>query len=466
MPSSAVQNPPVQAESKSAKKKKAKADRTDSPAPTASSGPEKAASVAGQDSPDEGFDSPYVRELQKNIRNVNKKISNASKLDPIIAQNKGKSLDELVNTKVINNDQKAQYLKKPQLEAQLAQIEEQLAQYKKVEEDYRSRGAADKASFEKSLSEKLEKEKTDAINEIQEKTATDSKKAQHDNLLVLSQFLRLAAHRRSEEADSAADENMALEGVLLNVYSGDEHAVTTMVKLIEGSDEKTLSVNGDELQTTYAQIKSAASTHASIFATTEVATETADATEAPAAESTEVVGSDPTVIHAGLTEIDTTGTTTHLTNGHTGSAPESGHPANSAVSDDAANAAAESQWDTNNDLSASVTQEDWVQVPRDPTETETGLTATPAAPPNVQSWADDQPESSPEVVSTPTDANDGFQSVQRNRPRGHEREGSYRGRGRGDYRGGHRGYGEGRGRGRGRGRGNGMRGGRARNEES
>lgn len=43
---------------------------------------------------------------------------------------------------------------------------------------------------------------------------------------------------------------MALEGVLLNVYSGDDTAVSTMLKLVEGSNDKTQSVNGDELQTT------------------------------------------------------------------------------------------------------------------------------------------------------------------------------------------------------------------------
>lgn len=42
---------------------------------------------------------------------------------------------------------------------------------------------------------------------------------------------------------------MALEGVLLNVYSGDEGAVSTILKLIEGSEEKTQSVSGEELQT-------------------------------------------------------------------------------------------------------------------------------------------------------------------------------------------------------------------------
>jgi hypothetical protein len=119
-----------------------------------------------------------------------------------------------------------------------------------VDEDYRSRSAADKANIETTLTEKFEKEKADAISELTEKAEADAKKSLHDSLLVLSQFLRLAAARRSEDADAGLDENMALEGVLLNVYSGDENAVSTMLKLIEGSSEVTHSVAGDELQTT------------------------------------------------------------------------------------------------------------------------------------------------------------------------------------------------------------------------
>ncbi|KAG4223489.1 hypothetical protein PC116_g28046 [Phytophthora cactorum] len=391
MPSPAVQNPPVQTESKSAKKKKAKAERTDSPAPSALSVPEKAGSVTGQEGQDDSSESPYVRELQKNIRNLNKKISNASKTDSIIEQHKDKSLDDLVNAKIINADQRAQRLKKPQLEAQLAQLEEQLAQYKKVDEEYRTRAAAEKASLEKSLTEKFEKEKTDAISEIKDQAAAEAKKVQHDSLLILSQFLRLAAARRTEEADAGLDENMALEGVLLNVYSGDENAVSTMIKLIEGSEEKTTSVSGDQLQTTFAQVKAVSAAHASLFAA-----EATEVTEAPV-EITN--GTDPTVAHAGLTEIDSTGATVQLTNGHTESTSTStpGVPENADVADDAANAAAESQWDANNDLSASISQEEWVKVPRDPAETETGLTATPVSAGNVQSWADEQPENPPDV---------------------------------------------------------------------
>ncbi|RYP59292.1 hypothetical protein DL771_010927 [Monosporascus sp. 5C6A] len=397
MPSTAVQSPPVQTESKSAKKKKAKAEaRTESPAPSAAEKPD---SVTGANGQDESGETAYIRELQKNVRNLNKKIANASRTDSIVAEHKDKSLDELVQLKLLNPDQRAQRLKKPQLEAQLAQIEEQLAQFKKVDEEYRARLAAEKAGLEKSLTEKFEHEKAEAVNEIKEKAEADSKKALHESLLTLSQFLRLAAARRSEEADAGLDENMALEGVLLHVYSGDEHAVSTMLKLIEGSDEKTLSVSGEELQTTFAQVKAAAAAHVNAVLSTDAApeaapeaAEAADTTEAPV-ESSEAVATDPTVTHAGLTEIDSTSATAPLTNGHTESTPET--PANADVADDAANAAAESQWGANNDLSAS--QEEWVKIPRDPTETETGLTATPAETGNVQSWADDHPEHPPQV---------------------------------------------------------------------
>lgn len=458
MPSSAVQNPPAQPESKSAKKKKAKAERTESPAPTTSPAPEKAVSVSGDDS----SESPYVRELQKNIRNVNKKISNASKTYTLIAQHKDKSLDELVAAKIINADQKAQALKKPVLEQQLAQLEEQLVQYKKAEDDYRARSAADKAKLEKDLTEMLEKEKADALAAVTENSAAEVKKVQHESLLVLSQFLRLAAARRSEDADAALDENMALEGVLLNVYTGDENAVATMLKLIEGSEEKTRSVSGDELQTNFAQVKAASLAHANLFATVEAEAEIAPEEANAAVESTDVPATDPTVANAGLTEIETNGSTETMTNGHSEEMAQSSAPTNADVTaDGAANAAAETQWSNSNDLSAS--QEEWVKVPRDPAETDTGLTATPAAVDAIQSWADDQPENPPEYSAGPPD--DGFHQVQRNRPRGHgEGNNGWRGRGgRGDFRGRR---GDGRGRGRGQGRGNmSMRGGR-RNGES
>jgi len=168
-----------------------------------------------------------------------------------------------------------------------------------------------------------------------------------------------------------------------------------------------------------------------------------------------------------------------------------GIPQNTGIGE-GGNAAAEANWDGNNDLSAS---QEWVEVPRDATETETGITATPAAPANVQSWADDQPDSPTEVrtiflylrclvsslftslarlgstilfaiflvqtnpskqqTSTPAPAanpNDGFHEVNRSRGgnrgdggrgRGNRGRGSYRGNGNNRNRGGPRGGGPG-----------------------
>ena len=61
--------------------------------------------------------------------------ANASRTDSIVGEHKDKSLDELVQLKIINPDQRAQRLKKPQLEADREQFEDQLAQYKGIHDD-------------------------------------------------------------------------------------------------------------------------------------------------------------------------------------------------------------------------------------------------------------------------------------------------------------------------------------------
>ncbi len=203
----------------------------------------------------------------RSIRNITKKIvsdhvptcsfesmamltipfqTNTAKIDALIAEHSGKSLDELVSTKIINADQKAAHLKKPALQAQLFQLEEQLAQHKKVEQEYRVR----LIELEKTLADKFAKEKADAVAEVTEKAKADANVSLRSNLLILSQFLRLAAARRAEDADSSSDESMALEGVLLAIYSGDENAVANMLKLVQGDDEQTRSTSGETLQTT------------------------------------------------------------------------------------------------------------------------------------------------------------------------------------------------------------------------
>ncbi|KAF4967522.1 hypothetical protein FSARC_4907 [Fusarium sarcochroum] len=419
----------VQPPSKSAKKKAAKAlERTESPAPSI-------ASATADKTGDDSNESPYIKEIQKNIRNVNKKITNASKTDNLLSENPGKSLDELVSAKIINTDQKAQILKKPALQAQLAQYEEQLVQYHKVDEQYRTRAASDKAEWEKNL----EKAKADAVAEAK----AEFTKSLHDNLLVLSQFLRLAAYRREEAQDPESDESQAIEGVLLAIYSGDENAVQSMLKLVNGSEDQIFSVPGEQLQTSFSKVRSLAQ---------EYKTPYDDAQPAEGdAEQAKDVGTDPTVAHAAATEIEAGDTTAPVA-----TEPSSNGLANASVADDAANAVAESHWDTtNNELS---TSQEWVDVkPAEAVEADTAAPA-PTRVTNTQSWADDHPE-----TTAPADPNDGFHQVQRKGPR---EGGGHRGRGRGEHRGRGGFRGEGRGRGRGhRGAGGPPRGGR-RNEES
>lgn len=409
-------------------------ERTESPAPSA---------VSGQ--AEKGDESPYIRELQKNIRNVNKKITNASKTDSLLKEHPGKSLEELVDAKIINTDQKAQILKKPALQAQVTQLEEQLTQILKIDEQYRTKAAADKTAADQSL----EKAKADAVAEAKE----SFDKTLRGNLLLLSQFLRLAAYRREEATDPESDESQAIEGVLLAIYTGDESAVNSMLKLVDGSSDQIWSVPGEQLQTTYAQVKSLAQDYK-----TPNYAEGADAPEA----NTEVT-TDPTIANAGATELDATvpvpgeqeQAVQTATNGI----------ANINVSDEAANAVAESHWDTPAEVAIS---QEWVdvKVPRDPAETDNGLTATPAATGNNQSWADDHPEPAAETAPANSgEANDGFHQVQRNRGRNEREGGNHRGRGRGEWRG--RGRGDGRGRGRGnRNAGGAPRGGARRHEES
>lgn len=167
---------------------------------------------------------------------------NATKLDSILKEHPGKSVDDLVSERLINADQKQQILKKPALQAQVAQYEEQLAQYIKVDEQYKTQAASEKADFEKTL----QKAKEDAVAEAKE----ESNKNLRGNLLILSQFLRLAAYRREEAADPESDESQAIEGVLLAIYAGDEGAVNSMLRLVEGSSDQILSVPGEQLETT------------------------------------------------------------------------------------------------------------------------------------------------------------------------------------------------------------------------
>lgn len=171
--------------------------------------------------------------------------NSTAKVDATLAENPGKSLDELVAEKKINTDQKAQALKKPALQANVAQVEEQISQYKQFAAHYEERLASQKAALEKEHKEKLESFRENAVNE-----ATDACKKEFGNrLLTLSKFLCAAAAMRMS-GDETSGESRAFEGVLYQVYGGSAEAVTSMLKLIDGVDEKVPGVEGDTLDFT------------------------------------------------------------------------------------------------------------------------------------------------------------------------------------------------------------------------
>ena len=160
-------------------------------------------------------------------------------MDSIVAENPDKSLDELLEARKINADQKAQAQKKPALQASLAQLEEQIAQYKQFDEEYQKRLSAEKSALELAHGDELEKVKAAATAEAQAEAKIEFK----DSLLTLSKFFRAAAAKR-QDGDQTSAENKAFEGALLLVYNGDASAVLAMEKLVEGNEEKVPCVDG------------------------------------------------------------------------------------------------------------------------------------------------------------------------------------------------------------------------------
>ncbi|KAL8853321.1 MAG: hypothetical protein Q9221_001797 [Calogaya cf. arnoldii] len=377
-------NPPLPQESKSAKKKKAKAEaaaKDSAPQPSVDSDSAKPSAETTNDGP---YESPYMKELY-NIRNVKKKLNATQRVDSIVAENPDQTLDQLLAARRINPDQKAQAQKKPSLQASLAQLEEQVAQYKQFDEDYQKRLATEKAALETSHKDELEKVKEAAIAEAKAESAKEAK----DNLLVLSKFLRAAAAKR-QGGDETSPENRAFEGALLLVYGGEVGAVAAMESLIAGGDEKVPTVDQVPSDYTYKQVRDLAFEYAPYAAEEAWAEDVAQSEPAPPAaeESTNEVGTDPTVAHAGMTELDavaepaSNGVSHHV---DTPSVPDA-----SNIDAGAANAAgADPGWEAKLSESTQSGPDGWVEVARDPAETDTGTDATPAAMNSTQGWAED-----------------------------------------------------------------------------
>ncbi|KAB8228726.1 hypothetical protein BDV23DRAFT_166838 [Aspergillus alliaceus] len=391
----------------------------------------------------DSIESSYFKELQRNLRNTVKKLNATAKVDAIIAENPGKSLDDLVAEKKINADQKAQALKKPALQGSIAQIEEQITHYKEFAAQYEQRLATQKTELERAHKEEVDAIKEKAVSEANESSQTDLRQ----RLLSLSKFLCAAATMR-RSGDETSSLTRAFEGVLYQVYGGSHEAVNSMLKLIDGVDEKVVSVEGETLDITYGKVKQTSEEHAP----------TAEEVTTGAAPA-----SDPTLSNAGYTELQESsyGTEAPATNEPTSNAasqPEQVAPPAQTLVGDAANPTAEANWNPNagDSFAPSANTDGWVEVPRDPTETDTGFEGTPAAADTGDNVAAEASGNGAENVTVlKPQGGDGFEAVVH-----HQRQNSFRGRGRGGRgRDGFRGRGRGEFRGRGRGRGGRGRGG-------
>lgn len=138
-------------------------------------------------------------------------------------------------------------MKKPALQAQLAQLEEQVTAFKEFDAEQRAAFQAEKTKFENNLTARASKELEAAVAAAKAQAEASAAKEQQDNLLLLTKFLQLAAIRRSEEENAELEESKALEGLLGQFYYGDMKAVTAMMNLIQGSSEKIISTTGDVL---------------------------------------------------------------------------------------------------------------------------------------------------------------------------------------------------------------------------
>lgn len=427
---------------KSAKKKKAvkvlATEVSSNSTPLETSQPNGTSHSINGDGP---HDNPYIRELQKSIRNINKKITNASKVDNVIAENPDKTLDELVTARKINADQKAQVLKKPALQASLVQLEEQVAQYIKLDAEIKIKYQKEKEALEEKLKEIARKELEESLALAKTEAQETAAKHLEESLLLLSQFLKLAAIRRAEEEASELEESKALEGLLAQVYSGDASAVAAMLNLINGSDNTLKSINGEDLNVTYATLKIASMTQVPYIEDEDQIGESGLITK-----DEQLDPGDTVVANTTCTEISTENMPSQVNSQH-GSFQIPGILQSLDSSNDVVNTLTGTNWNASNELSQ---PQEWAE-PSHNNQKEAKQNSNVTGPTNNHSWADDQPVLNPETSIPNNSGGDGFQEIHRNRGGRSHRGGRYDGhRGRGHYRGeGYRGRGRGGGANRG-----------------
>jgi hypothetical protein len=165
-----------------------------------------------------------------------------AKVDAVIKENPDTSLDELVEARKINADQKAQALKKPQLQSQLGQLEEQLSTFRRLEVEHQAQLAREKEQLVVAHAAELEAARREARNKGLAEAKVEALSRERDRLLLFTRFLAAAAMRRNRE-DQETPENRAFEGALLLVYGGNAVSVIAAQKIIDGSNDKLVGID-------------------------------------------------------------------------------------------------------------------------------------------------------------------------------------------------------------------------------
>jgi hypothetical protein len=163
------------------------------------------------------------------------------KVDKIIEENPSRTLDELVASKTINADQKAQALKKPGLQSQLAGLEEQIRQYKQFEAEHQAAISRERSELKATHAKEIEEVKAKAARDTRAQVEREFRL----RLLTFARFLKAAAERRAREESEPSEEGRAFEGVLYGIYTGDAAAVECAERLIEGVDKNTSDYSGE-----------------------------------------------------------------------------------------------------------------------------------------------------------------------------------------------------------------------------
>lgn len=142
-----------------------------------------------------------------------------------------------MTTSLLNKDQLAKIKHKPETEAvynELSSLHDLYrAETESTHKAFVQREAARAAEYEEKLAAAIKEAHQKGLEAGRQQKELETK--QH--LTSLLKFLRLAGYRRACPSENA-DEDKAVEAVLVQVYSGDEAALAASLKIEAGAQEQ------------------------------------------------------------------------------------------------------------------------------------------------------------------------------------------------------------------------------------